>query len=340
MTVSIVIPHWNRCTVLAELLQSIKRQVLPAGVGVEVVVVDNGSTDGSAAMARQQGAKVLELGRNEGVSRAFNRGIRASAGEWVALVNNDVELAPDWLAELLQALADRQFWFATGKILNFSSRTRIDGAGDAICRGGTTWRLGHGREDGPAFATGRRTYFPAATATVFRREFFERAGFFEESLFAYLEDVDLGLRAALADLSGVYVPGAVAFHRGAETTGPWSRSMVEWLTCHQILLLAKFYPAGMLVRNFWPILMAQVLWALLAVSRGRLLALARGLARGLRDFHRLRRSTQALRRQPQRLAAVLRSAEAEIAGIQQATGWDTYWKWYFRLSGLPQESGS
>ncbi len=340
MTVSIVIPHWNRCAVLAELVQSIKRQVLPAGVELEVVVVDNGSTDGSAVMARQQGANVLELGRNEGVSRAFNRGIRASAGEWVALVNNDIELAPDWLAELLQALADPQVWFATGKILNYRSRTLIDGAGDAICRGGTSWRLGHNREDGPAFATSRRTYFPAATATVFRREFFERAGFFEESLFAYLEDVDLGLRAALADLPGVYVPEAVAYHRSGETAGRWSRSMVEWLTCHQILLLAKFYPAGMLVRNFRPIVTAQVLWALMALSRGRLFAWCRGLARGIRAFRGLRRASRALRAQPQRLELVLRSAESEIARIQQATGWDTYWKWYFRLSGLPQESGS
>jgi hypothetical protein len=84
--------------------------------------------------------------------------------------------------------------------------------------------------------------------------------------------------------------------------------------------------------------MAQVLWALLAVSRGRLFAWSRGLLRGLRGFHGLRRSSRPLRCQPQRLAAVLRSAEAEIARTQQATGWDTYWKWYFRLSGLPQES--
>jgi hypothetical protein len=116
--------------------------------------------------------------------------------------------------------------------------------------------------------------------------------------------------------------------------------MVEWLTCHQILLLAKFYPAGMLVRNFRPILMAQILWALLALSRGRLFAWCRGLVCGLRGFRSLRRSSRPLRGQPQRLAAVLRSTEAEIARIQQATGWDTYWKWYFRLSGLPQESGS
>lgn len=335
MTVSIVIPHWNRCAVLAELLQSIERQVLPPGTEVEVVVVDNGSTDGSVAMAQKAGARVVALGRNEGVSRAFNHGIRASKGEWVALVNNDVELAPTWLAELHAALAGGQAWFATGKVLDYRTRTQVDGAGDAVCRGGASWRLGHGRQDGPLFAAGRPTYFPSATATLFRRAFFDRVGLFEESLFAYLEDVDMGLRAALADLPGAYVPQAVAYHRSGETAGRWSESMVEWLTCHQVLLLAKFYPARLLLRYLRPILTAQLLWALMAMSRGRSFAWCRGLGRGLSRSYALRHSSRLVRGQSHRLAGVLQSAEAEIASVQEATGWDTYWKWYFRLSGQP-----
>ena len=112
--------------------------------------------------------------------------------------------------------------------------------------------------------------------------------------------------------------------------------MVEWLTCHQVLLLAKFYPRALLFRYLRPILAAQFLWAVLAISRGRWLAWARGFGRGIRRGPALRRSTLALRTEWQRLAAVLQSAEAEIAHIQRATSWDTYWKWYFRLSGTPQ----
>lgn len=343
MTVSIVIPHRNRCAFLERLLQSIAAQRLPEGMTLEAVVVDNGSEDGSVETARRAGCRVLELGRNEGVSRALNRGIEAAAGQWIALVNNDVELSPDWVAQLLEALSSpaaetaNGLWFATGKTLNDQNRGFIDGAGDAICRGGASWRLGHDRADGPLFDAVRQTYFPSATATVFRRDFFARIGGLEESFFAYLEDIDLGLRAAIEDLPGLYVPSAVAYHRGSATAGVWSGQSVEWMTCHQLLLLAKFYPARLMLRFFRPILTAQLLWATLAVSRGRASHWARGFWRGLRGFSRLRRASASIRGRGERLGGVLCAMEAEIARVQQATRWDTYWRWYFRLAPLAEK---
>jgi GT2 family glycosyltransferase len=300
-----------------------------------VIVVDNGSTDNSVAMARQSGAVVLCLGQNHGVSRALNQGIRASRGEWIALVNNDVELDPDWLACLCGALRDGPAGFATGKVLSHGDRQRVDGAGDAVCRGGTAWRLGHGKLDGPVFNRRRPTSFPSATAGLFRREFFERVGLFEEGFFAYLEDVDLGFRAALAGCEGIYVPEAIAYHRGSETTGIWNAKVVEWMTCHQLLLLAKFYPAALLWRCRRSILAAQFLWALLAMTRGRGLAWALGFARGVGRFARFRRISRSLREGTRPLDTMLHAAEGEIAQVQQETGWDTYWKWYFRLAPLP-----
>ena len=343
MTVSIVIPHRNRCAFLERLLQSIAAQRLPQGVALETLVVDNGSEDGSVEAARRAGCRVLELSGNEGVSRALNRGIKAAAGQWIALVNNDVELSPDWVGRLLEALSSPEaaatggVWFATGKTLNDQNRGFIDGAGDAICRGGASWRLGNGRADGPLFDAARQTYFPSATAALFRRDFFERIGGFEESFFAYLEDIDLGLRAAIEDLPGLYVPGAVAYHRGSATAGVWSGQSVEWMTCHQLLLLAKFYPARLLLRFFRPILAAQLLWATLAMSRGRATNWALGFWRGLRSFSRLRRASQSLRSHGERLDGVLCAMEAEIARVQQATRWDTYWRWYFRLAPLAEK---
>ncbi len=332
MTVSVIIPNWNRRYLLERLLASLREQILPAGIQMEVLVVDNGSTDSSVQVARQSGVNVLCLARNEGVSRALNRGIQASAGEYVVLLNNDVELTPNWLSELLSTMSDPQVWFATGKMLQHDNRGQVDGAGDAVCRGGTSWRLGHGKADGAAFTESRSTYFPSATATLIRRAFFDRVGLLDESLFAYLEDVDLGFRAAIEDLPGRYVPEAVAYHRGSDTAGAWSPRMVEWLTCHQLLLLGKFYPGRLLLRFAWPILVAQLLWALLALSRGRAVGWARGFVRGVARWRGTRRGSQALRKQPQRLGAVLESTEAEILRVQRATGWDTYWKWYFRLA--------
>ena len=113
--------------------------------------------------------------------------------------------------------------------------------------------------------------------------------------------------------------------------------MVEWMTGHQLLLLAKFYPARLLMRYARPILAAQLLWAGLAFSRGRGWAWMRGLWLGIRRFARLRRASEALRR-GERLATVLRSSEADIARVQGAAGWDAYWKWYFRLAPRAAEN--
>ena len=340
MTVSLVIPHWNNRPLIERALATLADVRAPEGGAVEIIVVDNGSTDGSADAAERAGARVIRLESNAGVGAALNRGISAARGEYVALLNNDVELAPDWIELLCGALATHpDAWFATGKTVSFGDRTRIDGAGDAICRGGVAWRLGHGRPDGPLFDHPRRTYFPSATAVLFRREFFEQVGLFEESFFAYLEDVDLGLRAALEDRGGLYVAEAVAAHRGSETTGPWSDAMVHWITCHQLLLLAKFYPAGLLLRFARPILAAQLLWAAMAVSHGRLGAWWAGLREGASRAGEIRRGSETLRR-GRRLGGILRCAETEIVRIQRATGWDRYWKWYCRLAWPPAEEGA
>ena len=335
MTVSFVVPHWNRHELLPDLVRSIERQREAAPGGMEVIVVDNGSNDRSAEVAESLGARVIRLDRNEGFGRAVNRGIEAATGDWIALVNNDVELAGGWLREMLHGAEAANAWFAAGKVLDAADHSQVDGAGDAVCRGGTAWRLGHGRPEVAVFGQVRQIYFPSATATLFRREFFERAGGFDESFFAYLEDVDLGLRAAIADLPGVYVPDARAFHQGSRTGGAWSGPVVTWMTCNQLLLLAKFYPARLLVRFACPILAAQCLWAALAISRGRGLPWIRGVWEGLKRARRIRRAGAGLREGSDRLPPVLMAAEAQIGAIQRSLGWDSYWKWYFRLALPP-----
>ncbi|MCB1018526.1 MAG: glycosyltransferase family 2 protein [Acidobacteria bacterium] len=339
MTVSVVIPNWNQRELLVSALRSIGALRKPVDCIIETIVVDNASIDGSAEAAEALGATVLRQGSNLGVSRAFNAGIAVASGEFVALVNNDVELSEDWLERLLAALY-ASAWFAAGKSLDWTDRTRIDGAGDAVCRGGAAWRLGHGRADGPEFEQRRKTFFPSATATLFRKAFFERAGGFEEAFFAYLEDVELGVRAAAAGMEGVYEPAARAYHRGSVTGVRWSAQMVRWMTAHQVLLLAKHYPAGLLLRFARPIAAAQLLWGAMSVSRGRGVAWALGLVDGMRGWRSMRRSllrSEARDGSSSRLAKALEAAEGEIVRIQRATGWDGYWKWYCRLAWPPAQ---
>ncbi len=336
MRVSFVIPHRKNLSNLQAAVRSIRQQQTPAGWALEVVVVDNASAEGSTDWAKAEGCLVIALAENQGFGKAVNRGIRAGGGEWIVVMNDDVELETDWLRQIEAAIEQTPAaWFVCGKTLQFDARGQIDGAGDAVCRGGTALRLGNGAADGDKFNVGRATFFPSATATAFRRTFFEQAGMFDEAFFAYLEDIDIGLRAALAGLAGVYTPAARSYHHGSATGRAWSADMVRWITGHQLLLLAKFFPARLLLRNGWNILVAQGLWSGLAVSRGQFLAWLRGLALGLRQASRARLDGTTLRAQPERLAAVLAASEAEIRSAQESTGFDRYWVWYFRLTKLP-----
>ena len=168
MSLTAIVPVWNGRDLLARLLASLDAQTFKPS---ELLVVDNGSTDGAPELARQRGARVITMGHNAGFAAAVNRGIQESRGESVAVLNSDVELAPDYLARLIEAGA----FFATGKILQASDPKLIDGTFDAVCRGGTAWRVGHGRPDGPAFAARRQIAAAPWTAVLYRTEEIGRA---------------------------------------------------------------------------------------------------------------------------------------------------------------------
>src|SRR6516164_3366548 len=133
MSVTVIVPTWNRRDLLARLLASLDAQTETPS---EVLVVDNGSTDGAPELARARGARVIPMGRNAGFAAAVNRGVRESRGAWIAVLNNDVELAPAYLATLRAAGAA----FATGKILSAGRNSCIDGTFDVLCRGGASRR--------------------------------------------------------------------------------------------------------------------------------------------------------------------------------------------------------
>ncbi len=119
--------------------------------------------------ARDMGARVVELGRNLGFAAAVNRGIENCAADWVAILNNDVTLAPDWLAKLLEAAEQGDLSFATGKLLRANDPSTIDGAFDEISRGACACRCGAGKPDSAVWNNPRHIRFAPMTAALFRR---------------------------------------------------------------------------------------------------------------------------------------------------------------------------
>jgi len=326
-SIAAVVPHWNRADLLEELLKSLSAQTRAMD---EIIVADNGSTDASVEIARGAGARVIELGKNLGFAAAVNRGIEAAKSDWIAILNNDVTLAPDWVATLVASAEKDQASFASGKILKADNPAIIDGTFDEVSRGACAWRCGAGKPDSALWNQARAVRFVSMTAAVFRRELFCQIGALDEDFGSYLEDVDFGLRCAAAGRSGIYEPRAVAWHRGSTTLGAWNSDTVRALARNQILLTVKHFRGS----SRRPILAGQLLWGLLALRHGRGLAYLSGKLSGLRFARTLRGETSGdlHSASENRLRAIVEGSEEEILNLGRQAGLDWYWRAYFWLS--------
>jgi GT2 family glycosyltransferase len=328
--VTVVIPNWNRRDLIVSLLDRLRAQTCPIE---EIIVVDNGSHDGSVEAARSKGARVIPLGANFGFSHAVNRGIAESRTEWIAILNNDVDPAPEWLARLMTAADRPRVWFATGKLLDRSKPESIDGTYDVLCRGACAWRAGHGRRDGPLWDQPARIRFAPFTAALFRAELFQKVGGLDQRFESYLEDVDFCLRCAMEGYTGMYVPGAVAHHSGSATLGAWHKDTIRRISRNQVLLVAKHYPSRYFVRYGWSIFVAQMLWGLVAVRHLRALSFVRGKIEGLWMFAGVRRESRRNGGLRRGLSRILEQGDSEIFRLQRSSGFDSYWRIYFSLTG-------
>jgi GT2 family glycosyltransferase len=325
MTVAAIIPHWNRRDLLDPLFASLHAQTCPFD---EIILVDNGSTDDSASFAEKNQARVLCLGENLGFAVAVNRGIAATTADWIAILNNDVTLARDWLEQLLDNADGASF--ATGKILSASDHSLIDGAFDEISRGACAWRCGQGRKDSPVWNQSRRIRMAPMTAAIFRKSLFDAVGPLDENFGSYLEDVDFGIRCALLGFPGAYIPSAVAYHRGSQTWGAWNKDTVKRISRNQILLTVKHFGG----QPRWPIVAGQMLWGLLALRHFRGISWLRGKISGWKTARAHYRDK--ITSSEDRISNLAASSERQIFALQQQTGFDRYWRAYFWL--LPRSS--
>jgi hypothetical protein len=292
----IVIPNYNGRQFLETCLGSIFRQTFTS---FQVIVVDNGSADGSVAFLQDRfpAVKVIVLQENTGFSAAVNRGIAAGHCPLVFLLNNDTELAPDCLAELVRAAGAHGDAFFAPKMLSFREREILDGAGEGYLRGGVGYRLGTLERDSEVYSRPRQVFGACGGAALYRRVMLERIGLFDEDFFAYLEDVDLNFRANRAGFSCRYVPSARVYHIGSATTGSKINPFtVRLSTRNNLYLLLKNYPVSMLCRFLPAMAVYQFFWLLFVIKKGQFLSYCSGIAaflRGARPIFRKRKNTLA-----------------------------------------------
>jgi GT2 family glycosyltransferase len=246
--ISVVVVNWNRRELLRACLASLKRQ---EGTAFEIIVVDNGSEDGSPELAeRDFDCRVIRNSENRGFCAANNQGIAAARGEFIALLNNDAEAEPGWLAALLHACRKGpDIGMAASKILVWEDPRRIDKAGHLMFPDGQNRGRGTGALDKGQFDREEEVLWPDGCAAMYRKSMLDEIGGFDEDFFAYGDDAELGLRARIAGWRCFYAPQAVVRHHRGSTMGKGSARRLELIERNRVLLALKLFPASLLCLN-------------------------------------------------------------------------------------------
>lgn len=302
IVVSVVIPNWNGAHHLTTCLDALRAQTYPQ---VEIIVVDNASTDGSRALLaeRYPDVRVVALPQNRGFTGACNAGMQAATGSIVALLNNDTEAEPSWLGEIVAAFARHpEAGMAASKMLLFDDRTRFHTAGDLYRVDGRLVNRGVWEQDSGQYDREEFVFSACGGAAAYRRGMLDDIGLLDDDFFFSAEDMDLAWRAQLAGYRCIYAPRAVVYHRLASTGGGVTASYYDGR--NMIWILVKDYPAALWRKHWRKIVRAQaaLAWEALrawrgAAARARLRGMAASVP-GLPKMLRKRRTIQRGRRVP------------------------------------------
>ena len=245
----VIIPNFNGKRYIKACLASLREQTFQ---DFAVCVVDNGSEDGSDIIVEEEFPEyeLVRLKRNYGFARAVNEGIRNTTSKYVLLLNNDVVVNKNFIEKLQKAIDNRKSVFAyQAKMLKLSDPDTIDSAGDLYCALGWAFALGKDKEaerygrDVPIFSA-------CAGAAIYRREYLNVTGLFDEKHFCYLEDVDLSYRARINGYAIRFCPEALVYHAGSGTSGSRHNDFKVRLSArNNIYLIYKNMPLPQLILN-------------------------------------------------------------------------------------------
>jgi GT2 family glycosyltransferase len=315
--VAVVIPSWNSLGLLPRCLGSLRDQ----GVELELLVVDNGSGDGTVAYLEREGVPHLVLPENRGFAAAVNLGLAQTTAPAILVLNADTVIEPGAIGTLLDALeADKTLGGVQPRLLqieddvpadrfhpsprqsedkggNDAERARLYSAGQRLSRDGRAFEMGAGEAQSPGYLQAREVFGVCGAACLLRRELFDQVGGYDERYFAFYEDVDLNLRARIVGWRFGYVPDAIVWHLGnaswmaeAQQPSAWNARLVAR---NRIATQAKLMPAMALPR-----ILAVELGALLRAARQRRFrATLRGKLEGLRLLPAMLRDRRRLRRE-------------------------------------------
>lgn len=280
--ISIVIPNFNGIRFLADCLGSLEEQKGSAPE-FEVIVVDNGSKDGSVELIKRDWpwVELISLPSNTGFCHAVNVGIQASHTPYVILLNNDTKVLPGFVQHLYEAICGKEKLFSVSScMLMWDQTALIDDAGDQYCVLG--WAYGRGKgKPADAFSTARSVFSACGGASIYRKSVLEEIGLFDEFHFAYLEDLDIGYRARIFGYENRYEPKAKVIHYGSASTGSrYNPRKTTLASANSVYLIWKNMPLLQWIWNLPFLLLGFFLKFLFFCKKGMGKLYAKGLLAG------------------------------------------------------------
>ncbi len=293
--ISIVIVSWNGSRFLEPCLEAVLAQ---RGADFEVLLVDNGSTDGTADLVRSRFpvVRLVVLGTNQGFTGGNNAGAAVARGRYVAFLNNDTVPEPGWLARLRDGIDDAAgFLLTTSRVVYMHDASIIDSAGDGLFRWGGAFKHHHGGPADQALVSGE-VFGVCGAACLVRRDVFDELGGFDDAFFASHEDVDLSYRARLRGYRCRYVADAVVRHHGSATLGRVSTLAVFHGQRNLEWVYLKNTPASLLVRTLAGHLLYNAAAAVYFARHGLLLPFLKAKAAAVSALPRVLRQRRAIQR--------------------------------------------
>jgi GT2 family glycosyltransferase len=298
--VTIIIPNYNGLKFMEPCFKALRAQ---SDQNFELLVVDNGSTDGSVSWLKDHKIPSIFLEENTGFSGAVNIGIQESVTPYVILLNNDTEPEPDYVKEMVKAIErSPKIFSVSSKMIQLYHKDLMDDAGDMYSVLGWAYQRGVGQKSS-GYKKACRIFSACAGAAIYRREVFGKIGGFDEMHFAYLEDMDVGYRARIWGYENWYCPKAVVYHVGSGTSGSKYNSFkVKLAARNNLYLNYKNMPLLQLILNLIPLLAGMAVKYLFF----RRIGFASDYIEGVKEGIRTLKKTKKVRFQMSRLGNYIR----------------------------------